>query len=152
MSWSGLPEDVRSQVDLISELRVPLPAGAGPRRFVPLADVAEIAVEIGPNQISRENGKRRVVVTANVRDRDLGSFIAEVRRKADANVELPAGYWVGYGGTFEHLISAANRLQLVVPAALLLIFGLVTHCSDRLRTPPSSSLAFPWRSPAELRR
>ncbi|WP_411288681.1 efflux RND transporter permease subunit [Phenylobacterium sp.] len=121
-----LPEDIRSQVDQIGNLRVPLPAtGEGPRRFVPLADVARVSVEIGPNQISRENGKRRVVVTANVRDRDLGSFIAEVRRKVDAEVELPPGYWIGYGGTFEQLISAATRLQLVVPAALLLIFGLL---------------------------
>jgi len=121
-----LPEDIRSQVDRIGELRVPLPASAGePRRFVPLADVARVEVEIGPNQISRENGKRRVVVTANVRDRDLGSFIAEVRRKVDAEVAMPAGYWVGYGGTFEQLISAAQRLQLVVPAAMILIFGLL---------------------------
>jgi len=121
-----LPEDIRSQVDKIGDLRVPLPATSeGPRRFVPLADVARVEVEIGPNQISRENGKRRVVVTANVRNRDLGSFIGEVRRKVDAEVELPSGYWMGYGGTFEQLISAAKRLELVVPAALLLIFGLL---------------------------
>jgi len=121
-----LPEDIRGQADEIGNLRVPLAAtGDGPRRFVPLADVAKVAVEISPNQVSREDGKRRVVVTANVRDRDLGSFIGEVREKVEAEVELPAGYWVGYGGTFEQLISAAKRLQLVVPAALLLIFGLL---------------------------
>jgi len=121
-----LPEDIRGQVDQVGNLRVPLPAtGEGPRRFVPLADVAKVTVEIGPNQISRENGKRRVVVTANVRDRDLGSFIGETRRKVDAQVVLPPGYWVGYGGQFEQLISAAKRLQLVVPAALVLIFGLL---------------------------
>jgi len=121
-----LPEDIRGQVDQIGSLRVPLPAtGEEPRRFIPLADVARVEVEIGPNQISRENGKRRVVVTANVRDRDLGSFIGEVRQKVAAEVDLPAGYWVGYGGTFEQLISAATRLQLVVPVVLLLIFGLL---------------------------
>jgi len=121
-----LPEDIRGQVDQIGALRVPLPTtGVGVRRFVPLAEVAAITVEIGPNQISRENGKRRVVVTANVRDRDLGSFIAETRRKVDAEVTLPPGYWTGYGGEFEQLISAAQRLQLVVPAVLLLIFGLL---------------------------
>ncbi len=122
-----LPEAVRANVDEIGRLRIPLPAPAGgaPRGFVPLADVAEIAVEIGPNQISRENGKRRVVVTANVRGRDLGSFIEEVQQKVGAEIEVPAGYWVTYGGTFEQLISAANRLKLVVPAALLLIFGLL---------------------------
>ncbi len=121
-----LPEDIRRNVDEIGRLRIPLPAaGEGPRGFVPLQDVARIEVEIGPNQISREDGKRRVVVTANVRNRDLGSFIAEVQQKVGAEVELPSGYWVSYGGTFEQLISAAKRLQLVVPAALLLIFGLL---------------------------
>jgi cobalt-zinc-cadmium resistance protein CzcA len=90
-----------------------------------LEDVARVEVVTGPNQISREDGKRRVVVTANVRGRDLGSFVTELREKVDAEVELPAGYWVSYGGTFEQLISAAERLRLVVPAALLLIFGLL---------------------------
>ena len=121
-----LPEDIRRNVDQIGRLRIPLPAAeGGPRGFVPLEDVAKIEVEIGPNQISREDGKRRVVVTANVRGRDLGSFINEVQQKVGAEVELPSGYWVSYGGTFEQLISAAKRLQLVVPAALLLIFGLL---------------------------
>ena len=121
-----LPESIRSNVDEIGRLRVPLPATAeGPRGFVPLADVARIEVEIGPNQISRENGKRRVVVTANVRGRDLGSFIGDVQQKVGSEVDLPSGYWVSYGGTFEQLISAAKRLQVVVPAVLLLIFGLL---------------------------
>ena len=121
-----LPEDIRGDVDQMGAIRVPLPAtGAGPRGFVPLANVAAIEVVTGPNQISRESGKRRVVVTANVRGRDLGSFIAEVQEKVGAEVDLPAGYWVGYGGTFEQLLSAAKRLQLVVPVALLLIFGLL---------------------------
>ena len=133
-----LPENVRERVDEIGRLRIPLPAigpsadvtmGAAPdaglRGFVPLADVAKVEVVIGPNQISREDGKRRVVVTANVRGRDLGSFIEELQAKVDAEVEVPPGYWVAYGGTFEQLISAAQRLQIVVPAALLLIFGLL---------------------------
>src|SRR3546814_8490595 len=97
----------------------------GRRGFVPLADVAKFEVAIGPNQISREDGKRRVVVTANVCDRDLGSFIEELQAKVGSEVEVPAGYWITYGGTFEQLISAAKRLQLVAPAALLLIFGLL---------------------------
>ncbi|MFW8695954.1 efflux RND transporter permease subunit, partial [Mesorhizobium japonicum] len=88
-----------------------------------LNEVATIELTKGPNQISRENGKRRIVTTANVRDRDLGSFIREVQDRVDAEVAIPAGYWVTYGGTFEQLISAAKRLQLVVPAVLLLIFG-----------------------------
>ncbi|MDR7229927.1 cobalt-zinc-cadmium resistance protein CzcA [Caulobacter sp. BE264] len=121
-----LPEDVRGKVDDIGRLRIPLPGSIDqPRGFVPLQDVAKIEMVIGPNQISREDGKRRVVVTANVRGRDLGSFITELERKVAAEVELPTGYWISYGGTFEQLISAAKRLQLVVPAALLLIFGLL---------------------------
>jgi len=121
-----LPEDIRGQVDQIGALRVPLPAtGVGARRFIPLADVASITVEIGPNQISRENGKRRVVVTANVRGRDMGSFVEELRTKVGAEVTLPTGYWIEYGGTFEQLISAANRLTVVVPVTLIMIFGLL---------------------------
>jgi cobalt-zinc-cadmium resistance protein CzcA len=121
-----LPEDIRSRVDEIGRLRIPLgQQGNDPRGSVPLGDVAKVEVVIGPNQISREDGKRRVVVTANVRDRDLGSFIREVQTKVEAEVEVPAGYWINYGGTFEQLISAAERLQLVVPAALALIYGLL---------------------------
>ena len=121
-----LPEAIRGDVAGIGRLRVPLPAAAdGARGFVPLQDVAKVETVIGPNQISREDGKRRVVVTANVRGRDLGSFVAELQEKVGAEVEIPTGYWVSYGGTFEQLISAAKRLQLVVPAALLLIFGLL---------------------------
>ena len=121
-----LPESLRRDVDRIGRLRVPLPAsGAAPREFIPLENLAEIEVVIGPNQISREDGKRRVVVTANVRGRDLGSFVNELRDRVAAEVQIPSGYWVSYGGTFEQLISAAQRLQLVVPAALLLILGLL---------------------------
>ncbi|WP_353955677.1 CusA/CzcA family heavy metal efflux RND transporter [uncultured Sphingobium sp.] len=121
-----LPEEIRRKVDEIGRLRIPLPAdGGGARGFVPVQDVARVEMIIGPNQISREDGKRRVVVTANVRGRDLGSFVEELREKVDRDVEPPAGYWISYGGTFEQLISAAERLRLVVPAALLLIFGLL---------------------------
>ncbi|KAK0350981.1 hypothetical protein LTR94_026823, partial [Friedmanniomyces endolithicus] len=121
-----LPEDLRRNTDAIGRIQVPLPGANGqPRGFVPLSEIATIALETGPNQISREDGKRRIVVTANVRNRDLGSFIGEVRERVDQEVDLPAGYWISYGGTFEQLISAAKRLQLVVPAVLLLIFGLL---------------------------
>lgn len=121
-----LPENIRRDVDAIGRLRIPLPAsGDGTRGFVPLEDVAKVELVTGPNQISREDGKRRVVVTANVRGRDLGSFVNELREKVGVEVDLPAGYWVSYGGTFEQLISAAERLRLVVPAALVLIFGLL---------------------------
>jgi cobalt-zinc-cadmium resistance protein CzcA len=121
-----LPEQIRQDVDEIGRLRIPLPGAAdGVRGFVPLQEVATIELSVGSNQISRENGKRRVVVTANVRGRDLGSFVQEVQRRVGDEVELPAGYWVSYGGTFEQLISGAQRLALVVPLALLMIFGLL---------------------------
>ncbi|HMN46629.1 MAG TPA: CusA/CzcA family heavy metal efflux RND transporter [Povalibacter sp.] len=93
--------------------------------FVPLGELASIEVTLGPNQISRENGKRRVVVTSNVRDRDLGSFVAEARERIGSSVQLPAGYWLDYGGTFEQLESASQRLAIVVPLTLLLVFGLL---------------------------
>lgn len=121
-----LPEQLRSNTDAIGQLRIPLPDRGGDLRgFVPLQEVASIELSIGHNQISRESGKRRVVVTANVRGRDLGSFVNEARERIASEVEVPSGYWIGYGGTFEQLISGAQRLALVVPAVLLLIFGLL---------------------------
>ncbi len=119
-----LPEELRTNVDALGSLPIPK-GGDGAVGFVPLAQLADIELSVGPNQISRENGKRRAVITANVRGRDLGSFIAELRTKIDAEVTLPEGYYVEYGGTFEQLQSAATRLQIVVPLALLLIFGLL---------------------------
>ncbi|MEO6182232.1 MAG: efflux RND transporter permease subunit, partial [Verrucomicrobiota bacterium] len=79
----------------------------------------------GPNMINRENGKRRIVVTANVRGRDLGSFVAEAQRRMDEKISIPSGYWIAWGGQFEQLISATKRLQIVVPIGLLLIFVLL---------------------------
>ena len=119
-----LPEELRTNVDALGSLPIPI-GGDGAAGFVPLAQLADIELSVGPNQISRENSKRRAVITANVRGRDLGSFIAELRTKIDADVTLPEGYYVQYGGTFEQLQSAATRLQIVVPLALLLIFGLL---------------------------
>ncbi len=123
-----MPENVRNSLEAISRLPIPLPGhertGTDPA-FVPLSEIAQLELATGPNQISRENGKRRVVVTANVRERDLGSFVADARAAVASSVEIPAGYWVAYGGTFEQLISASQRLSVVVPVALLLIFGLL---------------------------
>ena len=117
-----LPEVDRTDLDALGNLPIALPGGVG---SVPLSEVAEIELAVGPNQVSRESGKRRAVVTANVRGRDLGSFVAELQDKVGAEVEVPEGYYVVYGGTFEQLQSATTRLQLVVPLALLLIFGLL---------------------------
>jgi cobalt-zinc-cadmium resistance protein CzcA len=116
-----LRESERNDPATLAALPVPLPGGS----YVPLREVADVELAQGPNAINRENGKRRAVVTANVRGRDLGSFIAEVQERVRAEVPLPSGYWLDYGGTFEQLISATERLQVVVPLALLLILGLL---------------------------
>jgi cobalt-zinc-cadmium resistance protein CzcA len=104
---------------------IPIAAAAGIPRAVPLREIADVEVRVGPNQINREDGKRRVVVTVNVTGRDLGSFIDEARTRIEAEVKLPAGYWIDYGGTFEQLSSATQRLSIVVPFTLLLILGLL---------------------------
>jgi cobalt-zinc-cadmium resistance protein CzcA len=119
-----LPESLRNDAEALRRLPIAVPGGAAPG-FVPLSEVADVASVVGPNQISREDGKRRAVVTANVRGRDLGSFVTEVRERVAAEVELPAGSYVRYGGTFEQLQSATTRLQIVVPLVLLLIGGLL---------------------------
>jgi len=135
-----LPEQLRTDIDRLHELPIPLPTREAPlpaselhpgqpgnvaAGYVPLGEVAALRIAPGPNQISRENGKRRVVITANVRGRDLGGFVGELRERLAADVELDEGYWIDYGGTFEQLISASQRLQIVVPVALALIFGLL---------------------------
>jgi heavy metal efflux system protein len=122
-----LPESLRGNIENMENLPIPLEQNGRPGApaFVPLGEVASMLIAPGPNQIGRENGKRRVIVTTNVRGRDLGSFVQEVQGKIAENVALPAGYWISYGGTFEQLISAAQRLQIVVPTALLLIFFLL---------------------------
>ncbi|UXY17318.1 CusA/CzcA family heavy metal efflux RND transporter [Chitiniphilus purpureus] len=117
-----LPESMRGDVEAVRRLPIPLPEGAG---FVPLSEVADVVASQGPNQISRENGKRRIVVTANVRGRDLGGFVNEAMGVIDQQVKLPSGYWTSWGGQFEQLQSAAQRLQIVVPISLLLVFGLL---------------------------
>ncbi|HBD9275153.1 TPA: CusA/CzcA family heavy metal efflux RND transporter [Legionella pneumophila] len=124
-----LPESLRTDISILEELPIPLTiqndAGKSNPNYVPLKEVAKLTFSYGPNQISRENGKRRVVVTANVRGRDLGSFVEEVKRVVGEKIKLPAGTWINYGGTFEQLISAEERLMIVVPITLLLILGLL---------------------------
>ncbi len=128
-----LPEAQRQDPGALASLPIPLPAGNAadvegmPKSpmHVPLGEVATIEVALGPNQISRENGKRRVVITANVRGRDLGSYVEDLRQRVSREIELPEGTWVEYGGTFEQLISAGRRLTVVVPVVLVIIFGLL---------------------------
>jgi heavy metal efflux system protein len=122
-----LPEAARGDLEAIKRIPIRLPAaeGAAHMAYVPLGDVATLEIAPGPNQISREDGKRRVVVTANVRGRDIGSFVAEAQQQLEQQVKVPSGYWTTWGGTFEQLQSAARRLQIVVPVALLLVFVLL---------------------------
>jgi cobalt-zinc-cadmium resistance protein CzcA len=116
-----LPEAVRSDPAQLARLPLELSNGV----YLPVAEVARVQRTTGPNQISRENARRRIVITCNVRGRDLGGFVAEAQRAVDAALKLPAGYSLDWGGTFEQLRSATRTLALVVPLALLMIFGLL---------------------------
>jgi cobalt-zinc-cadmium resistance protein CzcA len=124
-----LSEDLRTDTDLISRL----PIFVDENEYVPLSQVASVRVVNGTNQVNRENGKRRVVVGANVRGRDLASFVRDVQRAVEERVELPPGYWIEYGGTFEQLASAANRLAIVVPLTLFVIIGLLVMALGSLK-------------------
>jgi cobalt-zinc-cadmium resistance protein CzcA len=126
-----LHEGVRTDLEALKRLPIALPrpnggsvGGEGRTAYIPLGEVANLNLVPGPNQVSRENGKRRVVVSANVRGRDIGSFVAEAQRRLE-EVTVPAGYWTAWGGTFEQLQSATQRLQVVVPVSLLLVFTLL---------------------------
>jgi cobalt-zinc-cadmium resistance protein CzcA len=142
-----LPEESRADLAELENLPVPLPQREGngadrdrsavasaldavemPRAnpgFIPLSSVARIEIAEGPNQVSRENGKRRIVVQANVRGRDIGSFVDDARRQIEQKVKLPAGSWLDWGGQFENLLSARQRLLVVVPVCFFLIFLLL---------------------------
>jgi cobalt-zinc-cadmium resistance protein CzcA len=132
-----LSETLRTDVAGLSGLLIPVPPnaaqGANQIGFIPLSQVASLDLQLGPNQISRENGKRVVVVSANVRGRDLGSFVEEASSALATGVEIPAGYWTTWGGQFEQLQSAAKRLQVVVPVALLLVMTLLFLMFNNLK-------------------
>lgn len=116
-----LPESQRQDVDALAQLPISLPRGG----YVPLQELANVDMVVGANQVNRENGKRRVVVTANVRGRDLGSFVKDIQQAVNNEVELPSGFWVEYGGTYQKLQSASERLSIVVPVTLVLIIALL---------------------------
>ncbi|MBB3103843.1 CusA/CzcA family heavy metal efflux RND transporter [Azomonas macrocytogenes] len=124
-----LSDELRTDIEGLSRLLIPIPATArlpnGQIGFITLAEVAQLELVLGPNQVSRENGKRLVIITANVRDRDIGSFVEDASKRIRQKVNIPAGYWVTWGGQFEQLKSATERLQIVVPVALLLVFVLL---------------------------
>ena len=128
-----LPEQLRSDLEALKRLPIPLSSSTssgangtpGAISYIPLAEVATLDFAPGPNQISREDGKRRIVVSANVRGRDIGTFVAEAERLILKEVKIPPGYWTSWGGTFEQLQSATQRLRVVVPLALFLVFTLL---------------------------
>jgi cobalt-zinc-cadmium resistance protein CzcA len=142
-------DDVRENTGRIARLPVPVArvegdstphhfderraSRVGARDFVPLSSVARLEFAEGPNQITRENGKRRVVVTANVRGRDLGTFVEDARSRVEREVLVPEGSWLAWGGDFEQLLSAAARLRIVVPVALALILLLLLASFGNLR-------------------
>ena len=127
-----LDKEWRKSIEQLKSLPIDVSASNPELRYVPLGEVAELSLESGPNQINRESSKRNVIVSANVEDRDLGSFVADVQDALTTEVDLPAGYWVNYDGTFEQLQSASQRLSLVVPLALLLIIGLLYSAFNSL--------------------
>lgn len=131
-----LPESTRNNIDKLKRLPIRLPAahtdmskrnqdGKARDEFIPLSAVADLTIAPGPNQISRESGKRRVVVTANVRGQNLGTFVTEAQQVVEQKIKIPAGYWISWGGTFEQLLSAAATLRVVIPLALAMILGLL---------------------------
>ncbi len=126
-----LPERMRSDIESIRRLPVTLPTvtqqpdGGSRASFIPLSELATLELAPGPNQVSREDGKRRIVVSSNVRGRDMGSFVEEASAALQERVTVPPGYWTTWGGQFENLQSATQRLQIVLPVALLLVFTLL---------------------------
>ncbi|HHF0589056.1 TPA: CusA/CzcA family heavy metal efflux RND transporter, partial [Legionella anisa] len=129
-----LPESLRTDPNVLRQIFIPLPlAKDGEQHFIPLSEVASLVRSESPNQISREVGKRRVVVTSNVRNRDLSSFVSEAKRRIDESVKIPSGYWIAWGGQFEQLQSASQRLQIVVPITLIGIFLLLFMSFGRVR-------------------
>jgi len=131
-----LSDAMRKDIEGLSTLLIPVPAVNGTASqigFIALQEVASLDLVLGPNQVSRENGKRLVIVSANVRERDIGSFVEEAGQAIERDVQVPAGYWTHWGGQFEQLQSAARRLQIVVPVALLLVFGLLFMMFNNLK-------------------
>jgi len=126
--------ELRENTEALARLPIALPIDANPElRYVPLGEIATIKSIEGPNQINRQSGKRNVVVTANVEGRDLGSFIADTKAVMNQQLDIPAGYWIDYGGTFKQLQSASERLSIVVPLTLLLILGILYSTFNSLR-------------------
>lgn len=132
-----LPEALREDVKALENLPIPLAkSSSNPQAHypnVPLSEIAKITVTEGINEIRRENGNRFVIVQANIRDRDLGSFVEQAKSEVEEQVQIPQGYWIEWGGQFENLISAKNRLLIVVPVCLGLILLLLYAAFDSFK-------------------
>ncbi|MCL6545293.1 MAG: CusA/CzcA family heavy metal efflux RND transporter [Bryobacteraceae bacterium] len=135
-----LPEWARRDADAIGNLLVSAPGG----QRVPLSELASITNEEGPAEISRENGRRRISIELNVRGRDIGGFVNEARQKVSTEVQLPPGYLLHWGGTFEHLESGRARLAVAVPATFALIFLLLFAAFHSLRQAALLFTAIPF--------
>lgn len=132
-----LPDSLREDSVTLSNLPIPLPAGEGDKKahfpYVPLSEIATLVVSEGLNEIRRENGKRFISVQANIRGTDLGSFVEQAKTLIEKKVKIPDGYWLDWGGQFENLISARNRLMIVVPICFGLIFLLLYSAFNSIR-------------------
>jgi len=120
-----LPEDIRGDLDALKNLPVSLPLAGPTPLTLPLGQLATFKISEGPNQVSRENGKRRIVITTNVRDRDIAAVVNDARSQIETAVTLPHGYWMTWGGQFENLAAARAKLSIVVPVCFVLIFLLL---------------------------
>jgi cobalt-zinc-cadmium resistance protein CzcA len=128
-----LSEERRQDIDVLGNIPVPLPEKNGKRSFIPLKEVATLEQTEGLNEITRENGKRMIVVEANVRGNDLGSFVTKAEQLIDSQVKIPSGYWLDWGGQFQNMISARNHLSLVIPLCFCLIMVLLFSALNSLR-------------------
>jgi len=144
-----LSENIRADIEQLKRIPISLPKSSYKAQevlspanlnehennmdYLPLSALARFSILKGPNQISRENGKRKIVVTTNIRNRDLGSFMQEAQATIEKKVSMSSGYWIEWGGQFEHLISATKRLQIVVPLALALIFLILFAALDSVK-------------------
>ncbi|NJA87786.1 efflux RND transporter permease subunit [Rhodocyclus tenuis] len=138
-----LPANFRNNVEAIGDIMVPAPNGAQLR----LTDIADISVADGPAQISRETAKRRIVVGVNVKDRDLGGFVAELQKKVDARVKLPEGYYLEWGGQFQNMERALSHLAIIIPITigaifflLFLLFGSIRYATLIITVLPFASI------------
>ena len=120
-----LADETRADIEAFKRLPIKIASNGNAPVYLQLGEVATMDIAPSANQFSRENGKRNVVITANVRDRDIGSYVAEAQKRIGQEIKIPTGYWINWGGTFEQLQSASQRLKIVVPLALLLVLILL---------------------------